>query len=529
MKPYCSVERYRENLHRNLKNVPSGEERFTILELSNPWPLSIIEETILKKFPQAQIEFITSQPSPEVRKAQVRKFEGGFSLADLLGILFGLMRKKGSVFILERDDRWDIGKRVFCAISGAKVIGVDGQVRAASELELTPGRSFLKTVLLRLVLKVIAALFAPGKAGGVEVRKILVVETGLMGDAVLAGPFIKSLRQSFPDAKVHVLASKEGEPVWSFLGGTDKTYVYSPVFLNENGVYTGREGSLLNAAVKAWSLVRALRREGYDVGFELKGDARNVWLLAFAGARQRVGRSIRSDLGFLDLSTALKLLTHPVPFDWDNRHSPHKWIQNLSILEAYTGEKAEAAQPSIKVKNDSFPEKYPQLAMKGYVVIQVGAGRPEKLWPRERFASLIKEVIYPAGLKAVLVGSPGEIDIGAQINRLSGGIAFDLTGKTSIEELALIVSNSILLVCHESGPMHLAGALGVPCVSIMSGSPSLFGPLDSRSIAILHELPCRKLIFEHCDCPWNAFACVKEMPYEDVISAVQKLTTKGAS
>jgi heptosyltransferase-2 len=157
--------------------------------------------------------------------------------------------------------------------------------------------------------------------------------------------------------------------------------------------------------------------------------------------------------------------------------------------------------------------------------ISPGANWETKRWPAERFAGLARRALA-AGLQVAVQGSPGEAGLGQLVARAAPGAA-DLTGKLDIPGLGGFISRCSAFVANDSGPMHMARALGVPTLAIFgSTDPGMF---DFKGHAMLFAgvecAPCS--FFGRSRCPRGHFRCMLELTEQRAWDALEPLLRAG--
>jgi ADP-heptose:LPS heptosyltransferase len=136
---------------------------------------------------------------------------------------------------------------------------------------------------------------------------------------------------------------------------------------------------------------------------------------------------------------------------------------------------------------------------RGLVGFQLGASAAVRRWPLENFAALGALLWNEHGLCPVLLGSPAEMELGARFAALGAGPALDLTGRTSLAELAGVLERVRLLVTNDTGTMHLAAGLGVPicAVFLATAQPWDTGPYAEGCLCLEPDMPCHPCGFHH--------------------------------
>jgi ADP-heptose:LPS heptosyltransferase len=207
-------------------------------------------------------------------------------------------------------------------------------------------------------------------------------------------------------------------------------------------------------------------------------DIRSNVLAALTGAPRRIG---------YDIGGGGWLLTNTLPSD---RMASHKVDDWLALLDLLPGESAPAAvrrRPKVAVTAKEKDRAREALQLLGViegpvVAYHPGGSHAGKRWPRAQFDELISDLKGSVGGSHVIFLGPDERDFGSSS---SGAIIV----RPSLRELMALLTHCDILVCNDSGPMHIADALGVPVVAIFEiGNPQWFGPSGARAMVIPGEL-----------------------------------------
>ncbi|HTL70448.1 MAG TPA: glycosyltransferase family 9 protein, partial [Candidatus Eisenbacteria bacterium] len=287
----------------------------------------------------------------------------------------------------------------------------------------------------------------------------------------------KALKENFPGARVTFVASTAGVELLKENPFVDELIAYdAPWFAR------GRRASRLGFG----GLVSELSRRGFDLGFSLRGDLRENFLLWFAGVKERVGYGVTGGGFFLTREVRYRTDVH------ERRRTP-------DLLDAAGVRAGSAAEPRLYFSDREtaeFDAKLPALGIepgRRYAGFQPFSGTRAKDWPQEHAAEFVRgfRKRFPA-VRLVLVGS-GE-------SRLEGADAIDLTGRTSVRELCLLLKKFELFVGPDSGPAHLAAALGVSTVFLYSGTNELkeWGPAAESARVLRQPVDCSPCGLTEC-------------------------------
>lgn len=307
---------------------------------------------------------------------------------------------------------------------------------------------------------------------------ILVKGNNWLGDAVMSLPTLRSLRDMQPRAKIAVLT----KPAFADLyRGTP--YV-DEVLLHERGT------------VKRWmGMVRSLRKRKFDAALVLPRSFSSALLVWSARIPRRIGYGRRT------------LLTD-TPEPVGRRHRVHHFHHLLSAL----GEPPAPQAPRLEILPDAKTWAEERLPGRGWIGINPGATYgAAKQWYPDRFIELGRRLAKRG--RIVVVGGPAEAELGTKVADAVDGEC--IAGKTGISQLAAAISRCSLFVTNDTGPMHVADAVGVPIVAIFGPTDWITTPPYGKKHAIVrHEIecaPCLKRV-----CPLGHHHCMKRVEVDEV-------------
>ena len=157
-----------------------------------------------------------------------------------------------------------------------------------------------------------------------------------------------------------------------------------------------------------------------------------------------------------------------------------------------------------------------------FTAILPGARWKTKLWPPERLAELIDRLHAEGQPPCVLLGAPADRPIADRIMAACTAPPIDLVGRTTLRELVAVLSLADRVICHDSGPMHIAAALDKPLVAIFGPTdPALTGPYSAAAKVVslpLECAPCRRR-----ECPLGHHACMRDLSVDAVFESVREL------
>jgi heptosyltransferase II len=294
-----------------------------------------------------------------------------------------------------------------------------------------------------------------------DVKRIVVLELWNIGDVVLTLPFLQQLRTLFPNARIVLVARPHARQI---LGASGLVHEWIETNLGWQNSTT-RWNPLAYPWRELWRLVGELRGGSFDIAFQCRPHVREYIILALSGARRRVGMSMKG----WD-----RLLTDRVPIDVFTSQKKEAWLR---LLDPFGGSRQ--LQPAKLQAEASARDRASRfLAARGVstedvlIGVHPGASVAEKRWPIDRFAEVVRELVRRGGTRVLVFVEPG--GYGSALDAIDGGIIASL----DLPEMVALLERCDLLVCNDSGPMHVAAALGVPCVAVFgSGIEQMFEPL----------------------------------------------------
>ncbi|MBM3890965.1 MAG: lipopolysaccharide heptosyltransferase II, partial [Verrucomicrobia bacterium] len=331
------------------------------------------------------------------------------------------------------------------------------------------GHDRWKMPLQTLAVKLPKALPTPAN---LQPFRILIRATNWLGDAVMTMPTVQRIKQSRPDARVTVLTEPKLADLWRLHPDVDEVIVHE----RADNPFT-----LLRRALK-------LRRADYDAAIIFPNSWRSAFPIWLAGIPRRVGYRGHARAWMLTdpLPELIEYQTRPVMNEEniqrfargeqpasvrpDYKHQVHHHLRLVLYLGGNATPCAARLKPVAPTAGMRLPQDKPLLAL------NAGAEYgPAKRWPLERFIAAAKQVVERENVRWVIIGGLKEAELGATIVReLGDANAINIAGKTTLAGLCETLAQCRLLLTNDSGPMHLAAALGKPVVAIFgSTEPAL--------------------------------------------------------
>jgi ADP-heptose:LPS heptosyltransferase len=343
-------------------------------------------------------------------------------------------------------------------------------------------------------------------------RRILVVRPDNIGDVILASPALRALRAYRPDAVLGLLASPAGAAAAALLPWVDEVIEARPAW-QQIGGDSGptREQEL--------ELIACLARGTWDAAIVLTSLRQTPWAAAYAaflaGIPTRAG--LAADFGGA-------LLTHPIEPPPLELHAAHR---NLALLEAL-GVAPAGDRLEIRVPDAARRSVTARLAASGvgdapFLLVAPGASAPARRVDPVRLGAAAWHIGETIGAAVVVTGAARDGALVAQCARAAPGSVS--LADLSVPELAALVERTVLVLCCNSAPMHLADALGRPVVVAFAGTElgSQWAPRYSRHRLVARPVPCAPCY--RITCPIGN-ACL-DVTAEEIAAAALSLVGAG--
>ena len=333
--------------------------------------------------------------------------------------------------------------------------------------------------------------------------RILVVKPSSFGDIIMTLPALALLRRTHPDAELGWFVNAE------FAGLLDG----HPLLARLHVWDRGRRGSIagfVRGAISLRHTLREVRALAYDVAYDFQGLLRSGVIAKRSGAPVRIGFSDAREM-----SAAFYTDKRTVP-----PNAVHAVDRYRALVDPQAADKVAfplAVDDAARAEAQALLGSLSLQPRERFLAVNPGARWPSKCWPPERFGAVARRLHDETGLRTVCVGSASFRTEADALKNAAGDAVLDATGRTSLKGLAALLQKAQFLLTNDSGPMHLAVAVGTPVVA-------LFGPTDPAKIGPYgtgHEvvrapvdcMPCSKR-----DCPEKR-SCLDMLDANTVINA----------
>ena len=331
-------------------------------------------------------------------------------------------------------------------------------------------------------------------------EKILLIRLSSLGDIVLTTPAIRAVRAHLPDAYIAMLVGKQSAEVLRENPHLNEIITFDRFAKDKD------TGEMLRT-------VRMLRERAFTLAIDLQRKFRTALLMYFSGATERIGKGA--------------LCTARVP-EQGNKHATAHYFDLLHAagipavdqrLELFLAE-SEYADASQRFDTAGVT----QTGLK--VGVFPGAGWKLREWMPDRFAAIGDRLVQHFNAEVLIFGGQKESELVHTVANLMDARAIPFAGNLQVRELAACIEKCDLFLTNDTGPMHIAAAVGTPTVSLFGpGNHIRFQPLGGLHQTIRHDVPCNPCKQFTDKCKDNI--CMKKITVDEVWQSISD--TLGSS
>ncbi len=332
-----------------------------------------------------------------------------------------------------------------------------------------------------------------------NIDKILIIRTDGIGDLLNSTPAIALLRQNYPSAEITVLARPLNAPLLTGNPDVDKVIVFD----------RGGEHSRLTARLQFY---HTLRRKQFHLVVAMQTATWPHLIASLSGAPYRLGRYQKR---------FKSTLTHA----WKGKYrkgETHEVDRNLELVRLICRDEGVGRKPIFnllpeEIENVELCRASWGLGDDTYLIgIHPGGSSFDKRWPEKRFAELADRLVAHYNGTILLLHGPNEVELVRNIQEAMQSTPIVYAPKT-VRELGGLLSRCNLVVCNDSGPMHIAAALDVPTVAIFGPTDYVaWHPMSENASIVRRDMPCWPCSAHKCKIGWE---CTKKLPVEMVWDA----------
>ena len=343
---------------------------------------------------------------------------------------------------------------------------------------------------------------------------ILIVKLSAIGDVVHTLPSLAALKGHFPDAHITWVIEEAAADLIKNHPYLDRVIVSHRKQWITNLKNIKKIGSALK---EIRQFIAALRERRYDMVIDFHGLFKSAMIVGISGAKRKIGYNSLQELSGLFLNEKI--------YEDTEKHAVDRYLN----LPRYLGADVESPEFLIPLREenrrrvDTLLKAHKIDEGKPFVAVNPVAFWKTKLWEEKKFAELCDRIAGELKTNVVFTGGKND-DVVERIQYMMNFYSANLTGKTSLRDLAYLYELASVVVTTDSGPMHIAAAVGTPTVALFGPTdPLRTGPYGEGHRVIQKDLDCSPCFKKNCD----TMHCMKEITVDDVFEAVKETLELG--
>ncbi|NJO49829.1 MAG: lipopolysaccharide heptosyltransferase II [Leptolyngbyaceae cyanobacterium RM2_2_4] len=348
-------------------------------------------------------------------------------------------------------------------------------------------------------------------------KNILCVRLDTIGDVIMTTPAIRALKASQPQRRITLLTSSAGSVVAPLIPELDDLIVYDSPWLKA----TAPRGD----SSPEYEMIERLRQANFDAAIIFTVYSQNplpsAFLCYMAGIPLRLAHCHENPY---------QLLTDWIKDPEPDQFTRHEVRRQLDLVASVGSEIADQ-QMSLKVPETARIRVLQQLQELGinlehpWIVIHPGAIALSRRYPPERFANVADQLVQQYGIPVIFTGTTPEQELVTSICQDMNAASHSLVGCLSLGELTALLDLAPLLISNNTGPVHIAAAVGTPVVDLYALTNPQHTPWEVPNRVLFHDVPCR--ICYKSICPEGHYHCLRLVEPETVVEAALELLQQG--
>ncbi|NJL38652.1 MAG: lipopolysaccharide heptosyltransferase II [Leptolyngbyaceae cyanobacterium SM1_4_3] len=348
-------------------------------------------------------------------------------------------------------------------------------------------------------------------------KNILCVRLDTIGDVIMTTPAIRALKASQPQRRITLLTSSAGSVVAPLIPELDDLIVYDSPWLKA----TAPRGD----SSPEYEMIERLRQANFDAAIIFTVYSQNplpsAFLCYMAGIPLRLAHCHENPY---------QLLTDWIKDPEPDQFTRHEVRRQLDLVASVGSEIADQ-QMSLKVPETARIRVLQQLQELGinlehpWIVIHPGATALSRRYPPERFADVADQLVQQYGIPVIFTGTTPEQELVTSICQDMNAASHSLVGCLSLGELTALLDLAPLLISNNTGPVHIAAAVGTPVVDLYALTNPQHTPWEVPNRVLFHDVPCR--ICYKSICPEGHYHCLRLVEPETVVEAALELLQQG--
>jgi ADP-heptose:LPS heptosyltransferase/GT2 family glycosyltransferase len=355
-----------------------------------------------------------------------------------------------------------------------------------------------------------------------SIRRILVVKLDHIGDCITSLPALRRLRHHFPKAEITVLAGSSTRRIWAAEPAVGDVIEFN-YFNPRSGL-----GKVTLTEQDLNELQRLLQSKRFDLAIDLRKQPDTRQILALSDAEIMIGFDHQGRFPWLDVALEWD---EDVPLRAKRGHVSDDLVALVEAVAIQSSEDRKVNMAPTTARLSITESEELRLWSKPVICVHPSAGSPMRQWPVNYFSRLIELLLSDGGANIALIGGADEREVAKEILSVIKKTqdVFDFVGRLSMDELPVLLLRAVLFVGNNSGPQHMAAALGTPTVGIHSGviDSEEWGPLGSMAVAVRRQTSCSPCYIEFAkNCP-RSLACLTKLSVTDVYETCRTMIATG--
>ncbi|TDX59236.1 lipopolysaccharide heptosyltransferase II [Orenia marismortui] len=327
-------------------------------------------------------------------------------------------------------------------------------------------------------------------------KRIILIDLLYLGDLIFATPFIRNLRKKYPKAQIDMIVNSNFFDIMEENPYLDNIYAYNKKW----------------SIKESWQFARRLRKNKYELGLNLHGNWRTALLLKVVNPDYSVGYGAKGRGVWLDQELSFV----------EDKHMVETYLKFLEDLgfEDFDDQGIELAISQEANENMiSFLKDHDLDSQDKLIGLNTGGSWPTKQWTEEGFAELGDKLQNQLKAKVIFFGGPGDVERVNKIVSLMNTNPIIATGKTTLKELAALAEKCDLFISGDTGPVHVAAAVGTPTIALFGPSDeNKYRPYGKKHQVIENGIECRPCGHHHC--PLKHHNCLEKISADEILDQI---------
>jgi lipopolysaccharide heptosyltransferase II len=348
-----------------------------------------------------------------------------------------------------------------------------------------------------------------------EARNVLCVRVDALGDLLMTGPAISALKRAHPERRVTVLTSPAGAAIARYMPGIDALIVHGAPWVKETAPRARAGDDRV--------LLAKLRTADFDAAAVFTVYSQSALPAALycylAGIPLRLGHCRENPY---------RLLTDWVPETEPQQGVRHE-VQRQLDLVAHVGARTDDDRMRLSLPSESFAQAQALVAAlrlgPRWAVVHPGASAPSRRYPPERFARAADLLAREYACRIVYTGTAAEAALIADIQAQMRAPSHSVAGRLDLGTLSALIALAPVIVVNNTGPAHIAAAVGTPVVDLYALTNLQHMPWRVENRVLYHDVPCKNCYKSVC--PTGHHDCLRQVPPEAVARAAVELLERA--